>query len=55
MTLGHLTSRTPCAAANRRIAASSVAPVACGYELSLRPSAARFWPAQRAICKGAEL
>jgi hypothetical protein len=27
MTLGRLTSRKPCAAANRRIAASSVAPV----------------------------
>jgi hypothetical protein len=55
MTLGHLTSRTLCTAANRRIAASSVAFVACGYERSLRPCAARFSPAQRTICKGAEL
>ena len=33
---------TPEASANRRVTSSSVAPVASGYELSLRPSDARF-------------
>ena len=55
MTLDHLASRTLCAAANLRIAASSVAPVASGYDRSLRPCAARFSPAQRTICKETEL
>ena len=36
------TSRTRCAAAKLRIAASSVAPVASGYERSLRPCDACF-------------
>jgi len=38
---------TLAAAANRRIAASSVAPVASGHERSLRPCAAWFSPIQR--------
>jgi hypothetical protein len=42
-------SRTRSAAAKLRIAASSVAPVAFGYERSLRPCAACFSPAARTI------
>jgi hypothetical protein len=38
MALTSLAYRGRCAAAKRRIAASSVAPVASGYERSLRPS-----------------
>jgi hypothetical protein len=51
LTVTSFTSRTLAAAANHRIAASSVAPVASGYERSLRPCAARFSPIQRTICK----
>src|SRR5262249_28120819 len=40
--LASLASSTCLTPANRRIAASSVAPVASGYERSLRPCAARF-------------
>jgi hypothetical protein len=49
MAVTSVVSRTLDAAANRRIAASSVASVASGYERSLRPCAARFSPAQRTI------
>jgi len=42
-------ARTRIAAAKLRIAASSVAPVAYGYERSLRPCAACFSPAARTI------
>jgi hypothetical protein len=45
-----LTSRIPGAPANRRLAVSSVAPVASGYERSLRPCEARFSAAANAIC-----
>jgi hypothetical protein len=51
-----LTSRTLEAAAKRRIAASSVAPVASGYERSRelrsgeRHCAARFSPFESTIC-----
>jgi len=38
--------RTLDTAANRRIAASSVAPVVFNHECSLRPCAARFSPSQ---------
>ena len=38
------------AAASRRIAASSVASVATGYECSLRPCTARFSPPQSTNC-----
>jgi len=42
-------SRTRPAAAKLRIAASSVAPVAAGYDRSLRPCAACFSPAASTI------
>jgi hypothetical protein len=45
-----LTSRILQTAAKLRIAASSVAPVASGYELSLCPCAARFSRSQNAVC-----
>jgi hypothetical protein len=43
-------ARTRDAAAKLRLAASSVAPVACGYERSLRPCESRFSPAASTIC-----
>ena len=42
MAVTSLPSRTLVAAAKRRIAASSVAPVASGYDRSLRPCEACF-------------
>jgi len=48
-------ARTRIAAAKLRITASSVAPVASGYERSLRPSAACFSPAASTICKECDL
>jgi hypothetical protein len=45
-----LTSRILGTPAKRRLAASSVAPVAFGYERSLRPCDARFSAAENAIC-----
>jgi hypothetical protein len=45
-------SRTPVAAAKLRHASSSVAPVASGYECSLRRSLACFSPARRTIHTG---
>ena len=54
MALTSLASHTLDAAAKRRIAASSVAAVAAGYDRSLRPCAARFSPPQRAICSRGE-
>ena len=45
-----LTSRAPREAAKHRIGSSSVESVASGYELSLRPAAARFSLAQSAAC-----
>jgi hypothetical protein len=47
-----LASRAPRAAATRRVATSSVAPVASGYERSLRPSEARFSRPMTATCSG---
>jgi hypothetical protein len=64
-----VTARALDAAAKRRLAASvgpspesaahfpgapGVAPVASGYERSLRPCDARFSPPQRAICSGGD-
>jgi hypothetical protein len=43
-------SRNRRAAAKRRLAASSVAPVAYGYERSLRPCDAGFSPTTAATC-----
>jgi len=51
MTAAHLASRTLRLAAKRRHASSSVAPVASGYERSLRPSLACFSRPERAIRK----
>jgi hypothetical protein len=45
-----LTSRTLQAAAKHRLATSSVAPVASGYERALRPCEARFSRPESAIC-----
>jgi hypothetical protein len=45
-----LTPQAPRVAAKRRIAVSSVAPVASGYERSLRPRAARFSRAVGVAC-----
>jgi len=42
------------AAAKRRLASSSVAPVASGYERSLRPSEACFSRLQHTICNGGQ-
>jgi len=50
MAVASLASRAPRPTAKRRLAASSVAPVASGYERSLRPCDARFSRAVRAIC-----
>jgi len=49
-----LTARTLDAAAKRRHASSSVAPVASGYERSLRPSLACFSRPQGTICAGGD-
>jgi hypothetical protein len=53
MPVPFLTSRAPRAAAKRRLASSSVAPVASGYERSsvyLNADAYCFSPAPNAIC-----
>jgi hypothetical protein len=55
MTVTFLPSRARRAAAKPRIAASSVAHVASGYERSLRPGAACFSPAANTICSGGDL
>jgi hypothetical protein len=49
MAAAFLASRGLAAATNRRSAASSVAPVASGYERSLRPCGTRFSPIQTTI------
>jgi hypothetical protein len=54
MVLTSLTSRALDAAAKRRSASSSVAPVASGYERSLRPSGACFSRPLHTICKGGQ-
>jgi len=54
MTFSNLTTRTSRAAAKHRLAASSVAPAAYGYERSLRPCESRFSPADRTICSVGE-
>jgi len=48
------TSRTRQGAATLRLAASSVAPVAYGYERSLRPSEAGVSRLARTICPGGD-
>jgi hypothetical protein len=50
-----LAPRIPQAAAKRRLAASSVAPVASGYERSLRPCDARFSRLVNATCSEGDL
>jgi hypothetical protein len=55
MTAPFLTARIPEASANRRVASSSVAPVASGYERSLRPGDARFSTSLNAICSAGDL
>jgi hypothetical protein len=50
MAVTFLTSRIRLGAAKRRLAASSVAPVASGYERSLRPCDARFSRLANAVC-----
>ncbi len=55
MTVSLLASRTLRSAAKRRLAASSVAPVACGYECSLRPCHPCFSRPQSTICKEGDL
>jgi hypothetical protein len=47
-----LTARIPEAAAKLRLAASSGAPVASGYERDLCPGDARFSPSRNATCSG---
>jgi hypothetical protein len=54
MAVASLTPRIPREAAKRHLAASSVAPVASGYERSLRPGEARFSPPGNAICSGGD-
>ncbi len=49
-----LASRTPGLAAKRRLAVSSVAPVASGYDRALRPGEARFSPPGSTICSGGD-
>ena len=55
MTLASRTPRTRQLAAKLRLAASSVAPVASGYERSLRPCQAGFSPLAGTIRTGGEL
>jgi hypothetical protein len=56
MVAASITSRTRLAAAKRRQAASSVAPVASGYERSLRPCLACFSPrAAHDLFEGAQV
>ena len=50
MPASDLTSRILSTVAKLRIAASSVAPVASGYELSLCPCATRLSRWQNAVC-----
>ena len=50
-----LTLRIPEASANRRVASFSVAPVAFGYERSLRPSDAWFSTSLNAVCSEGDL
>ena len=52
MAIPFLAPRTPQTAAKRRLAVSSVAPVASGYERSLRPCEARFSRLESTICSG---
>lgn len=54
MPASDLTSRILPTAAKLRIAASSVTPVASGYELSLCSCVARFSRWQNAVCSGGE-
>jgi hypothetical protein len=54
MAIPFLTYRTPQTAAKHRLAASSVAPVASGYERSLRPCEARFSLLESTICSGGD-
>jgi hypothetical protein len=55
MTASLLAPRTLLRAAKRRHASSSVAPVAFGYERSLRPSLACFSRPEGTICKEGDL
>jgi hypothetical protein len=55
MTASFLTSRIPRGAAMRRLAVSSVAPVASGYERSLRPGEARISRPANAVCSEGDL
>jgi hypothetical protein len=54
MTVPSLTARISRTAAKQRLAASSVAPVASGYEGFLRPCDARFSRSGEAICSGGD-
>jgi hypothetical protein len=54
MTAPTLTSHIARDAAKHRLAASSVVPVASGYELSLRPCEARFSRPGNATCSGGD-
>jgi hypothetical protein len=55
MAAASVTARTLGAAAKRRHAVSSVAPVAFGYERALRPCLACFSPAESTTCAGGDL
>jgi hypothetical protein len=55
MTVSFLTSRIPRRAAKRRLAVSPVAPVASGYECSLRPCEARISRPLDALCAEGDL
>jgi hypothetical protein len=55
MTVALLTSRTRPHAAKLRDASSSVEPVACGYERSLRPGVACFSRPASTICGEGDL
>jgi hypothetical protein len=55
MSLASRLPRTRQPAATLRLAASSVAPVASGYERSLRPCDAGFSLLQRTTCEGGGL
>jgi hypothetical protein len=54
MAVPTLTPWTRGGAAKRRLAASSVAPVASGYERFLRPCDGRFSRPASAICSGGD-
>jgi len=55
MPVAFLVFRIPQRAAKRRLASSSVAPVASGYEHSLRPSDACFSRPENAPCSESDL